>query len=159
MPSLPIRNRSYIQFLDWTFSFPTQLNLTYRPVGVAYPTPTGITQIPSFGGLYAVMVYDAGGSPKPYRLIYVGESANLADRVCSSHEKYPSWIRAASGAQLFVAFSPIVGEAARKSAARQIITHYGPECNKTFNRNMAALRALGMYSDAANWPFNLSDLR
>jgi hypothetical protein len=81
----------------------------------------------------------------PYRLIYVGEAANLSERVCRSHEKYESWVRAACGAPLFVAFHSIAGESARRKAEQRLIEHYGPECNKRS----------GLYSDETNWPFNL----
>ena len=133
MPALPLRR---IQFLDRLFTGPTPLRLTYKPVFRGSPTPFSTTYVPNFGGLYAVMVHDGTCSPLPYRLIYVGKAGNLSERVCLSHEKYPSWAQAACGAQLFVAFHSIADESARAIAERQIIEHYRPECNQTFNHGL-----------------------
>ena len=158
MPSLPIRRRTqqWISFLQLPFSGPVPLNLTYKPVFGGAPVPYNTTDVPSFAGLYAIMVYDATWRPLPYRLIYVGEAGNLAERVCSSHEKYPSWVRAASGGQLFAAFHAVVRESARKTAERQLIEHYGPECNKTYNHNALTLRSLmGLYTGGMDLPCNL----
>ena len=135
-----------ISFKGWSFTYPTALRLTYTPSSMSCPTPFSTTFVPSSGGLYAIMIYDANWRPLPYRLIYVGKAQNLAERVCRSHEKYESWERAAGGAQLYIAFHIIQNESARKAAERQIIEHYGPECNETFNHNLLALRALGLFS-------------
>lgn len=149
MPALPIRNRAqgWIRFLHLPFAGPTPLKLTYRPVLASLAThqrPFGTTHIPDFGGLYAIMVHDATCHPLPYRLIYVGEAGKLSERVCRSHEKYASWERAACGAQLFIAFHCIPNESERKAAERQLIEHYRPECNRTFNSNppLGAFRGL-----------------
>ena|SRR5712691_5728564 len=153
MPTLPLRR---IQFLNLQFTGPTPLRLTYKPVFRGSPRPFSTTYVPSYGGLYAIVVYDATCSPLPYRLIYLGKAGNLSERVCGSHEKYESWVRAACGAQLFVAFRSIKDESTRTVSERRLIEHYGPECNKTFNPNTLALRSLlGLYRDESNWPFNL----
>ena len=166
MPSLPHRNRSQqcLFFLGLQFVAPTQLRLTYRPTLFNAPQPHNTTYVPSYGGIYAVMVYDSTWKPLPYRPIYIGEAQNLSERVCQIHEKYDSWVRAACGGQLYVAFHCIEGEAARKAAERRLIEHFKPECNKTFNHNALPLRALAgdnnalvlralmnLYSEH-NWP-------
>lgn len=133
MPALPLRR---IQFLNLNFTGPTPLRLTYKPVFLGSPRPFSTTYMPSFGGLYAILVHDATCSPRPYRLIYLGKAGDLSERVCGSHEKYESWMRAACGAQLFVAFYLMANELARTSAERRLIEHYRPECNKTFNHGL-----------------------
>ena len=103
------------------------------------------------------MVDDATWGPLPYRLICVGKARSLAERVCRSHEKYESWVHAASGAALFVAFHFIEEESARSAVERRLIEHYRPECNETFNHNALALRSLAsLYSLKMK---RLSDLR
>jgi hypothetical protein len=102
------------------------------------------------------MVRDAAWRPQPYRLIYIGEAGNLAERVVRSHEKYESWRHAAGGAQLFVAFHAVEGTLIRRVREKKLIEHYEPECNKTFNRNALAVRSLvDLYSYGPNWPFHL----
>lgn len=143
MPTLSIRNRSQqgIRFLNLTFAGPALFSTT---------------RVPAYGGLYAILLYDATWRPLPYRLIYVGETGNAAERVCRSHEKHESWTRAASGYPLYVAFCAMSSALARRMAERRIIERYKPECNMTFNQNALALRALGLlYSDVSSWPFNL----
>jgi hypothetical protein len=139
MPALPLRS---IQFLDRIFTGPTPLRLTYKPVFRGSPRPFNTTYVPSYGGLYAVMVHDATCSPLPYRLIYLGKAGKLSERVCGSHEKYTSWERVACGAQLFVAFHLIADESDRTIAERRIIEHYRPECNTALNPNTNAIRSL-----------------
>ena len=156
MPTLPLRKK--IWFVE-PFTYPSPLRLMYRPVLPGSPRPVSTTYVPSYGGLYAVMARDASCSPLPYRLIYVGKAGNLSERVCRSHEKYPSWERAARGAQLFVAFHSIADESARTMAERRIIEHYKPECNTALNPNTLTLRSfLGLYRDESNWPFNLGNI-
>jgi hypothetical protein len=138
MPARPLR---HIQFQNLLFTGPTPLRLTCKPSFGGAPVPYSTTYVPPFGGLYAVMIYDATCSPLPYRLIYLGRARKLSERVCGSHEKYPSWERAACGAQLYVAFHSIADESARTIAERRIIEHYRPECNTALNPN--AFRPLG----------------
>jgi hypothetical protein len=143
IPAFPIQRRmqQWIWFLNLPFAGPTAFDVAHKP---------------TFGGLYAIMVFDATCTPLPYRLIYVGETGNLAERVCRSHEKYPSWVRAAGGRQLFVAFHAIENSLLRRAAEQRLIGHYRPACNETFNPNALQLKTLlGLSPDALNWPFNL----
>jgi hypothetical protein len=86
----------------------------------------------TYGGLYAILVPDASSRPKPYRLVYIGESGNLSERVCTSHENHSSWVRAAGGASgLYVAFHYITDQTARRATEKRVIAYYKPECNGT----------------------------
>jgi hypothetical protein len=153
MPTLPPTQK--ILFIQ-PFTYPTPLKLAYKPVFRGSPAPpTYTTLVPSYGGLYLIMIADGTCTPLPYRLIYVGKAGNLSERVCASHEKLPSWKRAAGGAQLFVAFHCMIDESARTTAEQQIIERYRPQCNVALNPNVLTLRALGLYQDESNWPFNL----
>ena len=56
-------------------------------------------------GLYAVLVPDNAASPRPFRVLYFGESEELDERVSSSHERYDDWCNAAKGAaNVYVAY-------------------------------------------------------
>jgi len=140
MPTLPLRKK--IWFIE-PFTYPTPLRLGYKSVFRGSPAPPVYTTlVPNYGGLYAVMVYDATCTPLPYRLIYVGKAGNLSERVCRSHEKYQSWERAACGAQLFASFHCMISESVRTTAERQIIERYRPECNTALNPSANAIRSL-----------------
>lgn len=139
---VPPRRRS-ISFLGVSFDRPSPLILVENAATLRAQGLLASTFIPSFGGLYVIMVHDPTWSPLPYRPIYIGQAEELSERVCPSHEKYPSWIRAASGAYLYVAFCHIEDKGVRSDLERRLITHYSPSCNRTFNYNAARMRVLG----------------
>lgn len=127
---IPIPPTPSIRFGDLKFSGPFLLGLQQWP---AYLRP--------FGGLYAVTVPDDTWKPLPHRPIYFGETEDLPERVCLTHEKLPEWVRAACGQALHFSFYVVIGEQQRKAAEKHLIEHYKPECNKTYNRNAIAARA------------------
>jgi hypothetical protein len=83
-------------------------------------------------GLYAILVADYSWWPRPYRVLYFGESDNLAKSVNSKHEKYNEWLREASGAPLLVAIHTTPRQKAqkRKDAASELISALQPPCNQ-----------------------------
>jgi hypothetical protein len=128
------------------------MNLLFTPAAPAKPVgPSGIVFadisfteparfsffLPPFisGGLYAILVPDAAAKPRPFRVIYFGESGELAKRVRPSHEKYPDWVREAGGAPtLFVSFHTMIGgQNERVALESELIAHYKPACNDIFN--------------------------
>jgi hypothetical protein len=89
----------------------------------------------SHGGLYAILVPDTTAKPRPFRVIYFGESGELAKRVCPSHEKYPDWVREAGGAHaLFVSLHTTTGNKDERVALEsRLIADYKPACNDILN--------------------------
>lgn len=111
------------------FSSPSSASLPF-----AGPSPLASAATFNYGGLYAILTPDSSWSPLPYRLLYLGESGKLSDRVRTGHEKYASWARAAGGAgRLYVAFHIIENQTERRATESKLIAHYRPECNDTFN--------------------------
>lgn len=127
-PPLIAPQISTIQFGMRVFTGPWAL-----PPKLMLPTP----------GLYAILVADSNFSPKPFRLLYIGESTNLKDRICTSHEKYDAWTREAVGKHLYDATHVMFGatDEQRKAAEEALIKHYDPPCNQLL-RMVAPLRAL-----------------
>lgn len=106
----------------------------FQGLPFAGPTPLALAPKYNWGGLYAIMVLDVSGTPRPYRVIYIGESGDMAQRVGTSHEKFASWVRVAgSASRLHVAFHTIANQAERRAAESRLIAYYKPECNDTFN--------------------------
>jgi hypothetical protein len=87
-------------------------------------------------GLYAVLVADGSASPRPFRVLYFGESENIDRRASSSHERYGDWCATAGGGEkLFVAYCWMIGSSKdeRTSVESGLIGHYRPRCNTVFN--------------------------
>ncbi len=96
-------------------------------------------------GIYAILVRDEGYTPRPFQVLYFGESERLARRVTAQHESYGDWERQARGAVLFVAFYNTAGTPSRlrKELAKQLIQDYNPPCNQAqADTNCAMLRPL-----------------
>jgi hypothetical protein len=105
-----------IQYLSYKFTEPRLLGY-------------GLT--PPVQGLYAIVTPDASFKPRPFKLLYIGETENLNDRVTTSHEKCEDWKRAAGTGQIFVAYFGTIGMANqhRKTIEGELIAHYNPPCN------------------------------
>jgi hypothetical protein len=84
-----------------------------------------------------VTVQDPNWGPLPHRPLYIGQTGDLSERPSLDHEKFPDWARAAHGKALYASYFVILPEQERKAAEKQLIEHYNPECNITYNRNNA----------------------
>ena len=97
------------------------------------PLPAASWEPPYCAGIYASLVRDSAYKPKPYRLIYVGESGNMSQRgFWRSHHKYDSWIaEAGSEDELYIAtyLMPDVTPEGRREVESAIVTKYKPCCN------------------------------
>jgi hypothetical protein len=122
-----------IRFNQLSFTPPRLLIVPYRPTLRLAPRPISTTQVPSYAGLYVVLVYDPSCSPLPYRPLYFGQAMELSDRVCRSHEKYSSWEKAAGSSSLYVAFCEMPSALDRDIAERGLIERYLPQCNEIYN--------------------------
>ena len=82
-------------------------------------------------GIYAILVRDDAYTPRPFQVLYFGESDRLARRVTAQHEDYGDWVGQARGAELYVAFYSTAGTPSRqrKELAKQQIQDYNPPCN------------------------------
>jgi hypothetical protein len=92
--------------------------------------------LPTLPGLYAVLVFDLSGKPRPYRAIYFGKAEDLAARVTSSHEKYNDWTRTCrSVTGLYLVYHPMPNSSdwQRSELERSLIKAYTPECNEKHN--------------------------
>jgi hypothetical protein len=83
-------------------------------------------------GIYAILVRDEGFTPRPFQVIYFGESDRLARCVTAQHESYGEWVRQARGAGLYVAFYNTAGTPSRqrKELEKLLIQDYNPLCNQ-----------------------------
>jgi hypothetical protein len=79
-------------------------------------------------GIYAILVLD----PYPFRILYIGESSNLSERVTRNHEKVNHWYREAKGSPLYFAFHStpeMMTDQQRRDIESQLINQYDPPCN------------------------------
>jgi hypothetical protein len=96
------------------------------PVSLARP------QLPIAAGVY-VIVTSAIAPLAQYRLLYVDETENLADRINSRHERHGSWL-AESGdrGMLSVAWlaAPMLTSTERQYIVCAVIDRFDPPCNR-----------------------------
>lgn len=106
--------------------------------GYAFSEPSSSVNAGSlFGiaqpGVYAILVYDPSCRPRPYRVLYFGESQDIYSRATTSHEKYDDWRREAGpGVTLYRAFHFMSGssQAQRQVVETNLIETYNPPCNQ-----------------------------
>lgn len=107
---------------------------------------TGLT--PPVQGLYAIVTPDARMKPRPFGLLYIGETEDLNARVCMSHEKCSGWLREAAGKPIYAAYMGTIGMSAeqRKGIERELIAHYNPPCNVMLRSLLAPISPLHKFS-------------
>ena len=104
-------------------------SLTYD----GYWREPNISSIPAQSGVYSVYACSYSVSSKKVnirKLIYIGESRNVRDRI-NGHEKWPAWRRhLKAGEQICINFAPIGVDRERVEAA--LINHHKPPENTEY---------------------------
>ena len=89
---------------------------------------------PSVAGMLAVLAPDPEGRPHPFRVIYFGESGNLAaPGLISKHRAYPKWIKQAGSVfrlHISVYAMPQSTLGARSAVEASLVQRYKPPCNE-----------------------------
>jgi excinuclease UvrABC nuclease subunit len=97
-----------------------------------------ISGIPAKSGIYGVYrcTYDSHTKAVTLKkLIYIGESANMQDRV-ASHEKLPEWRRKlGQGEELCFNAAHISPATDRERAEAAMIFQHKPDCNSEYKYN------------------------
>jgi len=83
-------------------------------------------------GIYAILVADNAWWPQPFRVLYFGESDNLAKCVTEKNEMYPQWLLQAAGAPLLVSIhtTPRMKAQKRKEIESELVGEFQPVCNQ-----------------------------
>jgi hypothetical protein len=82
-------------------------------------------------GIYVVYAgEEAGGGPELYRLLYIGESENIAKRPSKDHEKYEDWKNQLMEDEILYFSFAEVDSNYREQAEAALIYHYEPICNE-----------------------------
>lgn len=114
--------RAGIRFNNHIFTEPVLFSMALPPVS---------------SGIYSILIDDASCMPRPFRVIYFGESLNFSQRVTADHECFHDWTFEAGGpANLYVAFcpTPLLKEQQRRWVQSDLIAHYRPACNLKDNQ-------------------------
>jgi hypothetical protein len=109
------------------------------------PVPFSLALPPVSSGIYAILVPDASCRPRPFRVIYFGESRNFSQRVTGSHELFSDWTaQADEGTNLYVAFcpTPLLKELTRRWVESDLIARYSPACNLQHNHSQSFYQPL-----------------
>jgi hypothetical protein len=101
--------------------------------GLQFSEPTQLREyfLPPVAGIYAILVPNSDWRPRPFGLLYVGESNFIANRLTKQHEKYSDWLRQANSKPLYYCHyaTSLWTEKERKDAECALINHYRPQCN------------------------------
>ena len=122
-----------IIFGEYAFSAPEVLPASALPVW-----------LPDHGGLYAILAYDVGWTPKPYRSLYFGESHRIRSRATSEHEEHLSWTREPGlFTLLYRALCPLPNftTSQRQRAESALIAQYNTPCNERLSHSLNRLLA------------------
>lgn len=82
-------------------------------------------------GIYCIF---SGTSTRVNRLLYIGESYNIEDRI-RNHEKYYDWAYAANGQALFFTVAALSPTIDRSQLEAALIHWYKPTCNVEYVHN------------------------
>jgi excinuclease UvrABC nuclease subunit len=100
-----------------------------------YWLEAGLGNLPAKSGIYGVYActYDKGQNSVSLReLVYIGEGANVRDRV-SGHDRWSAWrAQLKSGEVLCFNAALIGGESDRQRAEAAMIFKHKPRCNTTY---------------------------
>jgi excinuclease UvrABC nuclease subunit len=108
----------------------TSQGIMYENVKFSEPRRFPPLLIPPTHGLYAIMVVDTSYRPRPYRVLYIGETENFQERLTTGHEKYEDWKREAQGAALYYSYHWFHGtQDARLALEADLIRKLNPPCN------------------------------
>lgn len=101
------------------------------------PAPFSLALAPVSSGIYAILAPDASCRPRPFRVIYFGESGNFSQRVTEQHDRLNDWRGEAGGAaNLYVAFcpTPLLKHQQRRWVEHDLVARYRPACNLQDNQ-------------------------
>jgi hypothetical protein len=97
------------------------------------PVLLDFATFPTVPGLYAILERNASCKPRPFRLLYIGMTSNLADRPSRSHENFDDWCREASGGcSLYASYHAMEGSSIVHRTIREssLVQYNRPPCNK-----------------------------
>lgn len=100
--------------------------------------------VPDDSGLYVILAYDVGWTPKPYRPLYFGESQRIRSRATCEHERHVSWGHEAGVfSSLYRALCPLpnftMSQLQRAESA--LIAQYNTPCNERLSYSLNRLLA------------------
>lgn len=97
------------------------------------PEPIIFWEPPNRAGIYAIMTFDPMARPRPFRVIYFGESGNLSERgFLRSHHRYLCWLtQSGSENNLYISvyLMPNSAPQQRRIIESLLINEYKPSCN------------------------------
>jgi hypothetical protein len=123
---------SGINFGGYSFSEPTILP----------STPTAVDVFLGQSGLYAILVHDPSCTPRPFRVLYFGESDNIKTRATGTHENFSRWrTQAGPVTQIYRSLCPLSSatKLKRQQVESALIAKYAPPCNERLSFDLARL--------------------
>ncbi len=106
------------------------------------PTPTAVDIFLGQSGLYAILVYDPSYTPRPFRVLYFGESENIQTRATGTHENLSRWrTQAGPVTQIYRSLCPLSSatKLERQQVESALIANYTPPCNERLSFDFTRL--------------------
>jgi hypothetical protein len=82
-------------------------------------------------GLYAVLAADASATPRPFRVLYFGETGDYTTRLTDDHEHCKDWQNHTNQLYFAQLLMPGSTQQQRREIEQALIDEYTPPCNKT----------------------------
>ncbi|MGD0591234.1 MAG: hypothetical protein ABSA44_10620 [Bacteroidota bacterium] len=109
------------------------MSINFNDIAFTEPELLSKWNPPNRAGLYAIMIPNQSSKPKPFEVVYFGESGNMSERGYSSHHKRDCWLRQASNNEnnLFIStyYLPSSTDEQRRAIEAKLVAHYKPHCN------------------------------
>jgi len=110
------------------------MSINYSSYHFTDPVSAASWDPPYRSGIYAILTPDSSIKPKPYRVLYFGESENMSDRgFWKGHHRYRCFIsEAASESNLNIAvyLMPNSTSEERRKIEQKLVNDYDPPCNR-----------------------------
>lgn len=117
-----------------TYSGGTAIAITFSSYDFSEPIPIKRWVPPRVPGLYAVLIPDPAARPRPFKVIYFGQSGDLSEtEFFRGHIKYSTWMKWAGSEEnlhIAICLMPTHSETERLTAEAALISRYLPECNR-----------------------------
>ena len=109
------------------------MSIIYSDVEFTEPIQLTVWNPPSRAGLYAILISAPRMKPKPFEVVYFGESEDMSERGFSSHHSRPCWInQAGSERNLWISVHLMPGSTKeeRTNIESALVDRYNPSCNR-----------------------------
>lgn len=108
------------------------MSIIYSTIAFTEPEKLSNWEPPHRAGIYAILIPDSNSKPRPFSVVYFGESENMSERGFASHHKRYCWVKKAGNENnLYVStyLMPNSTKEQRTTIESQLVQTFRPSCN------------------------------